>query len=108
MSKYHAKRITTAEGTFDSRREYERWCELKLLQRAGRITDLQRQVKYELIPMQKTKGRILEYPANYIADFVYQENGKTVVEDSKGYRTAEYKLKRKLMLWVHGIRVRET
>ena len=108
MSKYHAKRITTADGTFDSKKEYERWCELKLLERAGKIFDLRRQVKYELIPLQKTKGKILEYPVNYIADFVYTENGKPVVEDSKGYRTAEYKLKRKLMLWVHGIRVRET
>lgn len=111
MSKYHSRKLETPDGTFDSRREYERWCELKLLERAGKITGLRRQVKFELVPTQRApgkKGKVIEFPVNYIADFVYDENGQTVVEDSKGFRTDEYKIKRKLMLWVHGIRVKET
>ena len=111
MSKYHAKKIETPDGTFDSQREYNRWCELKLLQRAGKISGLQRQVKFELVPTQRAQGKhgkVIEYPVTYRADFVYQEDGQTVVEDSKGFRTDEYKIKRKLMLWRYGIRVRET
>ena len=111
MSKYHSRKIQTVDGTFDSKREYDRWCELKLLQRVGKISDLRRQVKYELVPTQRApgkKGKVLEYPVNYIADFVYTENGETVVEDSKGFRTDEYKIKRKLMLWKYGIRIKET
>ena len=111
MSKYHSRKMKTPDGTFDSQREYERWCELKLLERAGRITSLRRQVKFELVPTQRAPGKagkVIEFPINYFADFVYEENGQTVVEDSKGFRTDEYKIKRKLMLWVHGIRVRET
>lgn len=111
MNKYHAKKVETPDGVFDSMREYQRWRELKLLQRAGKISGLQRQVKYELVPTQRApgkKGKVIFYPVNYIADFVYQENGHTVVEDSKGFRTEEYKIKRKLMLERHGIMVRET
>ena len=111
MSKYHSRKLETPDGTFDSRREYERWCELKLLERAGKITGLRRQVKFELVPTQRApgkKGKVIEFPVNYIADFVYDENGRTVVEDSKGFRTDDYIIKRKLMLWVHGIRIKET
>lgn len=106
--KYHSRKVNTPDGLFDSKRECERWLELKLLQRAGVISDLQRQVTFELIPSQKRDGKVVERPCNYIADFVYKENGKQVVEDCKGYRTDEYKIKRKLMLWVHGIRIRES
>lgn len=112
MNKYHSKKITTTDGVFDSKREFERWNELKLLQRAGRIQNLQRQVSYNLIPAQYAmdgkRKKLLEYPCNYKADFVYTENGKTVVEDCKGYRTPEYRIKRKLMLEKHGIRIKET
>ena len=104
MSKF-GNRKTTVDGlVFDSKREATRWQQLKLLERGGLITDLQRQVKFELIPKQ-----VGERPAHYIADFVYTEvqNGLRVVEDTKGYRTREYVLKRKLMLWVHDIRVVE-
>ena len=52
-------------------------------------------------------GKVLERATYYVADFVYEENGKKVVEDTKGVKTKDYILKRKLMLWVHGIRVRE-
>ena len=105
--------------TFDSVKEYKRFCELSLLVKAGKVTGLQRQVKFVLIPAQrepdtigkrdgKKQGRLLERECSYIADFVYVLDGKRVVEDTKGFRTADYKIKRKLMLWVHGIRIRET
>lgn len=105
MNKYGAKKITdpTTGFVFDSTKEYHRWCELRLLERARKITGLQRQVKYELIPKQDG-----ERACTYLADFVYTDSdGKTVVEDAKGVRTDAYKIKRKLMLWVHGIKVQE-
>jgi hypothetical protein len=80
---------------------------LSLLERAGAIADLQRQVKFELIPSQRVDGKVAERPCTYVADFVYQEGGKTVVEDTKGFKTKDYIIKRKLMLQVHGIRIRE-
>lgn len=94
---------------FDSKKEANRYQELKLMQRAGIISDLQRQVKYVLIPSQKgDDGRVVERPCTYIADFVYvDENGKKVVEDTKGYRTSDYKIKRKLMLYTHGVKINE-
>ena len=105
VNKYGAKKIKDpATGyVFDSKKEFIRWCELRLLERAGRITDLKRQVKYELIPKQDG-----ERACTYVADFVYTQDGNIVVEDCKGFRTDAYKLKRKLMLWVHGIKVKET
>lgn len=105
MNKYKNRRITTPDGTFDSKREYERWCELKLLQRAGRISKLQRQVRFNLVPLQR--GKPTERPVDYIADFVYLQNGRTVVEDVKGKRTPEYIIKRKLMLYLRGIIIQE-
>ena len=105
--KYHATTTELDGITFDSKKEANRYAELKLLERSGAIHNLQRQVRYELIPAQKKNGKTVERACHYIADFVYEENGKTVVEDVKGYRTKEYVLKRKLMLQVHGIEVRE-
>ncbi len=105
--KYHAKKTELDGITFDSKKEANRYAELKLLERSGAIHNLQRQVRYELIPAQKKDGKTVERACHYIADFVYEDNGKTVVEDVKGYRTKEYVLKRKLMLQVHGIEVRE-
>ena len=106
MNKYGAKKVTdpvTGE-VFDSKKEYYRWCELKLMERAGKISDLQRQVKYELIPKQNG-----ERACTYVADFVYiDSDGNTVVEDTKGVRTDAYRIKRKLMLFVHGIKIKET
>ena len=107
MSKYHNRKVYVGLEQFDSQREASRWVELRLMEKAGRITDLQRQVPYELIPAQKRDGRVAERALKYIADFVYQENGETVVEDVKGMKTKEYMIKRKLMLWEFGIRVRE-
>ena len=104
MSKYGNIKTITSDGIkHDSIKEANRWCELKLLDRAGKIRLLQRQVKYTLIPKQEGEREVC-----YIADFVYQEDGKLVVEDVKGKRTKEYIIKRKLMLWVQGIRIKET
>lgn len=102
MSKYHATRTVVDGITFDSKREAARYTELKLMQRAGLISDLRRQVKFELIPKQQGERAV-----SYIADFVYSEDGQTVVEDVKGVRTPVYRIKKKLMLWRHGVRIRE-
>ena len=103
MSKYNNTKIRVDGRLFDSKAEAARWQELSLLERAGEITELERQVEYELIPKQKGERAV-----KYIADFRYVDNdGKTVVEDTKGVRTPVYILKRKLMLRVHGIRIRE-
>ena len=117
-AKYHNRKITRDGVTFDSRKEFRRYEELMLLQQAGEITNLRRQVKFVLIPTQREpskigtrggvkKGKLLERECAYVADFVYSENGKTVVEDTKGLRTKDYIIKRKLMLRVYGIRIRE-
>ena len=106
MNKYGAKKIKDpATGyVFDSKKEYNRWRELRILERAGKIIGLKRQVKYELIPKQDG-----ERACNYVADFVYIDaDGNTVVEDTKGVRTDAYRIKKKLMLWVHGIKIKET
>lgn len=118
-SKYHNKKITVNGETFDSLKEYRRYCELCLLERAGEISELRRQVKYELIPTQREpdvvgvrggvkRGKVIEKPCYYIADFVYMKNGFEVVEDTKGVKTEGYKIKKKLMLKIYGIKIRES
>lgn len=107
MSKYHSRKVTIDGVTYDSLKEYHRFCDLKLMQRAGIITGLQRQVKYELIPTQRINGKVIERPVNYYADFVYKMDRQLVVEDVKGYKTPEYVIKRKLMLSVYGIQIHE-
>ena len=109
-NKFGAKKVKTPDGkVFDSKKEAQRYGILRLLERAGKIADLQLQVKFVLIPTQKDeKGKVIERECSYVADFVYYENGNKVVEDTKGFKTADYILKRKLMLWVHGIRIKET
>ena len=98
---------------FDSKREARRYMDLWLMQRAGEISGLRTQVKYELIPKQVHKDGTKEKGIEYVADFVYEQGGETVVEDSKGLRdtgNASYRLfvmKRKMMLYFHGITVRE-
>lgn len=107
MSKYHSKKAIVNGIEFDSRKEARRYSDLVLLERAGMITDLQRQVKFELIPSQRIDGKVVERSVTYVADFVYKQHGKTVVEDTKGFKTKDYIIKRKLMLYIHGIRVKE-
>ena len=109
-NKYHAKKINISGEEFDSTKEFNTYCELRILEKAGKISQLRRQVKFVLIPAQYDKdGKCIERECAYIADFTYYDgNGRYVVEDSKGYRTKEYIIKRKLMLSVHGIRIKET
>ena len=93
---------------FDSKHEGNRYQELLLMQRAGKIKDLRLQVKFELIPAQRTaKGKYVP-PVTYTADFVYERNGQFVAEDAKGFKTDVYKLKKKLMLYIKGIEIEES
>ena len=111
MNKYHNRELDTPDGKFDSVKEYRRWQELKLLQRAGEIYDLQRQVPFVLIPTQKDEitGKVIERECKYIADFTYRscKTGRITVEDAKGAKTEVYKLKKKIMLYRHGIQIKE-
>ena len=105
-----AKRVVDGKVIeFDSNREARRFDELRLMQRAGEIHGLAMQQRFKLIPSQRDKsGRVIERAVDYVADFVYvTKDGEMVVEDTKGFKTKDYIIKRKLMLWVHGIRVRE-
>lgn len=108
MSKFGNKKTVVDDLTFDSKKEAARWQSLRLLERAGEICKLERQVKYEIIPSVSLDGR--KRPAtHYIADFRYEDKyGVEYVEDSKGFKTPDYQLKRKLMKHVHGIEVIET
>jgi hypothetical protein len=125
-SKYYNIKTRASDGeVFDSHKEARRWEELLLLQKAGKIVELRRQVPYELIPAQyetyeryskkgvrlKDGKRLLEREVCYVADFVYTdaEKGELIVEDtkSKATKTKDFVIKRKLMLAIHGIRVRE-
>lgn len=101
----YGNKTTIVDGIlFASLKEARRYQELVLEQRAGIISDLKTQVAFELIPKQDGERAV-----KYIADFVYvdKETGRQVVEDTKGYRTDVFKIKRKLMLYVHGIRIKE-
>lgn len=100
--KYHSKKTEVNGILFDSKREAQRWQELQILQRAGVIEQLKRHVKFDLVPAQGSERGV-----SYYADFTYLSGGKLVVEDAKGYKTPEYIIKRKLMLWIHHIKIRE-
>lgn len=126
MSKYHAIKTTVDGIQFDSKREAQRYQQLKLMVKAGLICNLKRQVKYELIPAQYIDGKCVERAVTYVSDFEYDEMvpaslrvrtvmaddnikiaGRHVVEDVKGVRTKDYIIKRKLMLHKYGIRIHE-
>lgn len=108
-SKYGNRKVVRSGITYDSRKEADRHAVLKLLERAGKIRDLQHQVKFELLPAQKdSTGRVIERAVSYIADFTYYDGERFVVEDTKGYKTPEYKLKKKMLLYFHGIHIKET
>ena len=115
-NKYHAQKVTVTlpdgtEHTFDSAKEHRRYAELMIMQRAGEISGLEIQVPYELIPKQKLSNGKTERNCQYVADFVYQKDGKTVVEDVKGYKKGPaysvFTIKRKLMKYIHDIEVTE-
>lgn len=132
MAKYGNRKTRTSDGILhDSRKEALRWTQLQLLERAGEISNLKRQVEFILIPDQREpstevyqrgekkgmpkEGKLLERKVVYVADFVYNDTktGKKVVEDVKGYRDpssagyAKFVLKRKLMLYIHNIKIKE-
>lgn len=103
QSKYKNVKVTVNGITFDSKREYKRYLQLKELQDERLITELELQVKFEVIP--KT-GK--EQACNYIADFMYRDGEyNLIIEDSKGKRTPDYIIKRKLMNFVYGIEIHE-
>lgn len=118
-SKYRSEKVEILGMTFDSKREARRWFELTTLEKAGEIKNLRRQVKFELIPAQREPdiigkrggvkpGKVIEREVSYYADFVYEDkDGQTVVEDTKGVRTPEYIIKRKLLLWLYGLKIQE-
>lgn len=107
-SKYKAKKVKVDGMTFDSQKEYQRWLDLQRMEKMGVISDLERQVEYVLIPSQKGKTRN-ERAVKYIADFRYFDySGFQVVEDVKGVKTPDYIIKRKLMLHLYGIEIKET
>lgn len=124
VNKYYNRKVRTSDGiVHDSQREATRWAELKLLERAGHIKNLNRQVKFVLIPAQREldivgkcggikQGKLIERECSYVADFTYIDNtGKFHVEDTKGYKGGGayevFTIKRKLMLYIHRIRVEE-
>lgn len=107
QNKYHAKKTVVDGITFDSRKEADRYFVLKGMEEDGSIEDLCRQVRYELVPAFDVDGRHYR-PVHYVADFVYREDGKTVVEDAKGMRTDVYKLKSKLFARRYGMSIKET
>ena len=111
-SKYGNHKVMIDGILFDSQKEGDRYQELKTLQQYGVIRDLNRQVSFELIPTQKDENnRVIERACTYKADFVYTDakTGKRVVEDvkSKATKTDVYRIKKKLLLYVHGIRITE-
>lgn len=103
-SKYGNRKV----NGFDSKKEANRYAELALMQRAGAIANLKRQVRFTLIPAQYKDGKCIFRSCSYVADFVYEKDGETVVEDTKGFKTPEYIIKKKLMFQVHGILITET
>lgn len=108
MTKYRSRKVTVNGIEFDSHREARRYQELQLLLRAGEISQLEMQKKYTLIPSQKKPSGGTERAVTYTADFAYKDKtGREIVEDSKGMKTQQYIIRRKLMLYVHGIEVKE-
>lgn len=121
MRKYRNKKVVIDGITFDSTHEGNRYRELKLLEKAGKINGLKLQIKFPLIPAQykiierygkkgqrlKDGRKCIEKECVYIADFVYYQNGVLIVEDAKGVKTKDYIIKRKLMLYMHGIQIKE-
>ena len=118
-NKYHAKKVTICGIEFDSKKEGMRWLLLKDMERTGEISGLQRQVSFELLPAiwrdevvhlktkDKIERRLVQRAVHYVADFVYTQDGKQVVEDTKGLRLPDYILKKKMMLALKGIDIVE-
>lgn len=117
-NKYNSRKVAVDGIAFDSVREARRYKELKLMQQAGKISDLRLQVPFELVPAlyehsgeiytkgkrkgQPKRGKCIEKAVVYKADFVYTENGCQIVEDAKGVPTKDYIIKRKLFKQIYG------
>lgn len=120
-NKYRNHKVEVDGIKFDSSKEARRWAELKIMERAGMIHGLERQKKFILIPAQREpdtvgkrggvhKGKVIERECAYYADYAYYtKDGEYIVEDvkSEATKTEQYKIKRKLLLYVHGIRIHE-
>jgi len=118
-NKYHARKVNICGIEFDSKKEGMRWLLLKDMERTGEISDLRRQVPFELLPAiyrdevvhlktkDKVERRLVQRAVHYVADFVYTKDGKQVVEDTKGLRLPDYILKKKMMLALKGIEIKE-
>lgn len=106
MSKYKNKKVVYKDMKFDSKKEYLRYLVLEDMQRKGEISELKTQVPFVLVPPFQLNGK--KYKGiRYIADFVYKKDGKVIIEDTKGYRTDVYKIKKKLMAYIHKIEIKE-
>lgn len=106
-NKYKNQKVVIDGIKFDSKKEANRYRELKLLERIGEITDLQLQVRYELLPKYEINGKKIR-AINYVADFVYKEHGAEIIEDVKGVRTDVYKIKKKMFEYKYKKAIRET
>lgn len=119
-NKYHAKKVSICGIEFDSKKEGMRWLLLKDMERTGEISDLRRQVPFELLPAiyrdftvhlktkDKVERKLVQRAVHYVADFVYlDKEGKQIVEDTKGLRLPDYILKKKMMLALLGIEISE-
>lgn len=108
-NKFYNKKVVYDGILFDSKRERDRYTELKMLEKIGAISGLELQKSFTLIPSQYINGKVVERAVKYKADFCYTERDSSeyVVEDTKGVKTKDYIIKRKLMLSVYGIRIRE-
>lgn len=107
-SKYHAKKVESTDGKFDSALEYKRWLYLKALEQNGEIKNLVRQVPYTLLPAQRKDGKVLFREMKYVSDFEYDisETGEHVVEDTKGIILPVFKVKQKLMYYFFGVEIK--
>lgn len=105
MNKYHNKKCIYKDMTFDSKKERDYYVILEMMLKNNQITDLKTQVKFELQPSFKFKGKTIR-SISYIADFTYIKDGKLIIVDTKGYRTEVYKLKKKMMQY-KGLEIKE-
>lgn len=108
MSKYCSRKVIIDGIKFDSKKEGNRYLELKLLLKAKKIRDLELQKKFELQPKYKINNKTIR-AISYIADFVYWDISKNemIIEDTKGFKTEVYKLKKKLFEYKYGIEIKE-
>ena len=108
-SKYHAVKTEVDGIVFASKKEAKRGKELRLLQKAGEITELKEQVKFTLVPRQDDKsGKCIFRAVTYTLDYQYRDrDGVMRYEDVKGYANDRWPMKRALMLWIHDILVEE-